>query len=540
MQTRMAALMTCLVLSSGTASAQPQQAIKPEDETAVHRFQTPGMSGYIDTSGDLLIPSIGKCNHLCGFHEGLAAVETACPRRKPLAPQHWGFVDKKGKLVIPDKFRYADDFHEGLAAVNVGGKPDPTVDFILHPPMLDHSGRRPCYPVVDGTWGFVDRRGELVIPPTYQCAKALSDGLALVGTADECLFIDKSGNPTIRLPKESYPRSFSEKRATYKENGRFGYLDRSGRKAIPARFVAALSFSSGLACVLLSDGGNWGHIDKSGAVVIEPRFEKPISFREGLAEIPVDGKWGFIDKTGEFVIEPYYDRATDFWDGMAFVRKYPRTGLKNAAGEVLLEPRYLLFNGPREGLMTIQEYDKVGFVEWKTGKIVIPMVFDWVEPFNDGLAPVRQDGKWGVIDRSGRYIVEPKYGRIGWFREGLAAVDVDLSERWDYDHGKYGFIDRTGKMVIEPQFDFAMWFSEDLAAVKVRMNDDNREAEAEDEFSRIERRWGFIDRSGKSVIAPRFDDAWQFKHGRADVKIGPQKYQVDVQGRLHKVPPKQP
>ncbi len=36
----------------------------------------------------------------------------------------------------------------------------------------------------------------------------------------------------------------------------------------------------------------------------------------------------------------------------------------------------------------------------------------------------------------------------------------------DGDTGKYGFIDKTGKIVIDPQFGFVTAFSEGLAAVK--------------------------------------------------------------------------
>ncbi|MGI7994039.1 WG repeat-containing protein, partial [Campylobacter coli] len=57
-------------------------------------------------------------------------------------------------------------------------------------------------------------------------------------------------------------------------------------------------------------------------------------------------------------------------------------------------------------------------------------------------------------------------------------------------NGKYGFIDRSGKFAIEPKFDSGEYFSEGLAGVK------------------LNGRWGFIDRSGKFVIKPKFDSIW--------------------------------
>ena len=65
---------------------------------------------------------------------------------------------------------------------------------------------------------------------------------------------------------------------------------------------------------------------------------------------------------------------------------------------------------------------------------------------------------------------------------------------------KYGFIDKSGKVVIEPQFDDAGAFSEGFACVE---KDD---------------KWGFIDKNGKVVVEPQFDYAREFSEGFAQVK----------------------
>ena len=55
---------------------------------------------------------------------------------------------------------------------------------------------------------------------------------------------------------------------------------------------------------------------------------------------------------------------------------------------------------------------------------------------------------------------------------------------------KYGFIDKNGKVVIEPQFDNVSAFSEGLAKVEK------------------DGKWGFIHKSGKVVIEPG-ERKWQ-------------------------------
>src|SRR5258707_851245 len=57
---------------------------------------------------------------------------------------------------------------------------------------------------------------------------------------------------------------------------------------------------------------------------------------------------------------------------------------------------------------------------------------------------------------------------------------------------KFGFIDRAGKVVVPPQFDDAGVFQDGLAPVA------------------IGKQWGYADKQGKLVITPQFDMADPF------------------------------
>jgi hypothetical protein len=44
--------------------------------------------------------------------------------------------------------------------------------------------------------------------------------------------------------------------------------------------------------------GKYGYIDKTGKIVIKPQFDFAESFSEGLAWVSISGKDGYINKTG--------------------------------------------------------------------------------------------------------------------------------------------------------------------------------------------------------------------------------------------------
>ena len=50
--------------------------------------------------------------------------------------------------------------------------------------------------------------------------------------------------------------------------------------------------------------GKWGFIDKTGKIVINQKFDKVSGFSEGLCGVKIGNKWGYIDKTGKYVWNP--------------------------------------------------------------------------------------------------------------------------------------------------------------------------------------------------------------------------------------------
>jgi len=74
---------------------------------------------------------------------------------------------------------------------------------------------------------------------------------------------------------------------------------------------------------------------------------------------------------------------------------------------------------------------------------------------------VQIDGKYGYINQTGNFIIQPQFEDADSFSEGLAAVRIN---------GKYGYIDKTGQILIEPQFDHATEFMAGAALVTIFEN----------------------------------------------------------------------
>jgi hypothetical protein len=186
-------------------------------------------------------------------------------------------------------------------------------------------------------------------------------------------------------------------------------------------------------------------------------------------------------------------------------------GYKNMAGEWAIEPQFDSAGDFTDGLAPVSLNGQFGFID-PAGQFVIEPQFTFANPFVEGLALVNtaplEAEKMNLvyIDPAGQQVIDvSEYEMVGDFSEGLAWVMTD---------NKFGFINPTGKIIIAPQFDFAYNFSEGLAAVELNS------------------KFGFIDKTGQIVITPQFDFAHNFAEGLAAVSMNNRMGFVDSSGQM--------
>jgi hypothetical protein len=300
------------------------------------------------------------------------------------------------------------------------------------------------------------------------------------------------GLALVRYPARKKPPKPGEKTPELVEG--MGFIDQTGKVVIELENPLHLngeSFSEGLTKYWTwdADKGNlYGYIDTSGKVRIKARFTYAWSFVDGLAAVCIEWqKCGFIDKTGEFVIAPKYRVNMSFSEGLALAGlEYDTIGFINKSGEMVIEPQFGNLVGTmfREGLSSVAyPHGRFGYINTE-GAIVIPMQFEMAQPFSEGLAAVRINSKWGYIDKSGKFVIEPQFRGAGPFAEGLAPVGFSDSAMRPVEEEATGFIDKQGKMLISLRFDTASGFVNGIARVNV------------------DSKWGYIDRTGKYIWQP--------------------------------------
>lgn len=174
-------------------------------------------------------------------------------------------------------------------------------------------------------YGYYDQNFKKIVG-NYEYASAINGDIAAVKEGSKWKLIDAKGK--VR-GKDSYESvilddkgiAFRNDRAFVEKADGYYLVDDKGKKIGKQKYEDARLFLEADGYAAVKVDGKWGFVDKTGKMVIEPQFADAHSFANGYAAIKKNGKWGFIDENGEIVIRAQFEDARDFNDkGNVFVK----------------------------------------------------------------------------------------------------------------------------------------------------------------------------------------------------------------------------
>lgn len=256
------------------------------------------------------------------------------------------------------------------------------------------------------------------------------------------------------------------------------YTATSNPKKVGAEYKDATLFSEGLSAVV-NEKGFIHYIDVQGNIKFElpddgkgSPVQKAGVFSEGLARFQnSENLWGFINMEGQVVIKPRYDFVHNFKEGLALVERYNKTTNEKTIGfinqkdiEVIpLSERFTALSDFHEGLAACTDKDaknQWGYINKKGDKVVeINKLRVKVKPFQNGYAAFFDGSYWGLIDKSGEIVVNPKFDELlSYYYNGLGPYKNSSNE--------IGFINSSREQAIKCQYEEVLPFFSNTTVVK--------------------------------------------------------------------------
>jgi hypothetical protein len=297
----------------------------------------------------------------------------------------------------------------------------------------------------DHKYGYINTKGEFIVPLFYESAEDFDQGVAVVGYSEDDEFplqgmINVDGELITPMVYEQFGQISENFRSVLLE-GKVGFVDLKGKLRIPLKFS-------------------------------ESDYSLP-DFHEGLCAIENPEEeyattFGFIDTLGNFLLDPTYD----LWGGAA----------------AYYSPIF------SDGLCVFKKEDKYGYMD-RTGKVKIPAIYDAADEFSEGLAPVRLDTIVIFINTKGEQAFNLVLGTTDegvagfyypGFKNGRAIVNLSLEHDAINDAGyhyykwepglidKYGTILLRGKAIPEiddDNFSYIKEFRDSTSLIRCILND---------------------------------------------------------------------
>lgn len=250
---------------------------------------------------------------------------------KNIDEQLFGYINDKGEMKIAAIYDYASTFSCGYANVEKG-----ELDT-----YIDKNGNLQMSPVSTDGWcndfyynvakvsngksyGFINTKMEITAPTIFSSLGRMSEnGLtwAKQNSSDDYYgFINKKGEFEIQ-PSYSDAYVFYDGVAAVKLGDKWGAIDKKGKLKIQPMYYALRPLGEGLLAYKDDSKDNYyGIMDTSGKIIKPKQFESIGAFNDnGLAPVGMDEKMGYINTKGDIKIACHYRYAQAFSDGYAFV-----------------------------------------------------------------------------------------------------------------------------------------------------------------------------------------------------------------------------
>lgn len=390
------------------------------------------LTGLVDTGFNVVTPLIYDwC--IPAFYTSMTV---ACRNGK------FGYLDKKGKEVIPCIYTYAEYFINGVGVVQYNG------EFR----NIDSTGK-----LLDVTtrnheqWRNAHRSdysiGELKVVQTMT-------GYGLMDSNDVFVVPGIYENIIPMRASINGKEQFSDKTFIARRFGKLGIVDTAGNVLLPFEYELISDYPTKYEFrTVKKDDKHWAVINRNYELVL-PAFYEGISpgYDTDYFSFWENGKVGTMDTTGKVQIPAIYTTIFNFENGRALAIKDSMYGFIDRKGNILIPFQYEQVYGTfTNGLAGFMQKGLWGFID-TTGAIVLPAVYEEVRRFQSEITGVKMNGKWGFINRKGKLVVDYHYEFV--------------AHEWSYDKlcevrrgGKLGFVNSKGEEVIPCIYDNSWGYS---------------------------------------------------------------------------------
>jgi serine/threonine protein kinase len=345
-------------------------------------------------------------------------------------------------------------------------------------------------------------------------------------------------------------------------------LDTKPKEAEMTRRSSLMPIILGLALVVLIVYGSillttdfkWATISETwGSNDADDYFKKFDSYEvlgKNLLKVQKNGKWGVTDSKGVLLTPVEYNIIDSFSEN--FFITIDSLGQKNLfnwkARIIVPHTKYEILGKYEDGLLKVGSSSstknrKYGYLDDK-GEQAVPLHYDCIASFSEGLAVAVKDSRMGYVDRRGNVVIPFVFKNVGYCSSPSKRLDASFVDDramvnkngWIIQIDKNGncaaycpeddevLADKTNDDEISQKVDEVLEGNKTYPISKSsRTNETTYDWRSKYDFvsdfkegrARVKKGslWGFVDKNGNEVVKIQYTNAYDFSEGLAAVKF---------------------
>ena len=245
-------------------------------------------------------------------------------------------------------------------------------------------------------------------------------------------FKDKDTREIVVPLKYDFIGKFSDDKAVIMINFKYGYVDKNGKEITRLKYDFAKESKDGYAPVKRDD--KWSIVDINCSEISPFKYDSVDYFQGDFAHASINNKFVLINKKGEEITKRFYDKIGEFNENLQIASKdfYQKEEdveytcsicnspvdkddkyCKNCnadLSEVIYEGEQVnkVFN---ENIALVKLNKKYGVIDNK-GDEIIPLIYDSIEYFPDGMLKVKENHKYGILAKNGGKLISCSYDEM--------------------------------------------------------------------------------------------------------------------------------
>lgn len=386
-------------------------------------FQLGSKFGLMDRKGDTVVQPIYDALNSHGDSILITSIKTGKIVKK-------GIVDLKGKVFIDNKFRDLTVIGNNQLIVSL----DKVNYFLANSTATPISASYANFysdRIVNksGKSGYLNEKGKLAIPIIYSSLNVQQPGYYVAENAEKKIgLIDSLGQ--IIIPFDKYSIS-------HVGEGIYA-LDKSVNANSNKSVIQLFSISK-------------------KRIINSVPFEQVGTYKDGLMSVKLSGKFGYVNVDGKIVISAIFDSFSQ--ELQPYDEDFEGDLLRDIYGE-----------DPGDGEPGEQEEDAGDYLDNscydnlnENSLDLAPLYPASITDFSEGLAVAIIGEKFGAIDKNGKIVVPISYDFLSPFRNGIAVAITKISDQ----KCNVSIINKSGQVVIKDHVIYS-WLSNDRAIIRNR------------------------------------------------------------------------